>query len=184
MTGKNGIDMHKLPFRLCRVTCVDNTGKAAYKRPLWLLVFGGRRDELSLTEIVGAFLQRYDIEHFFRFGKQKLLLTSAQTPNVETEENWLQLVILAYVQLWLARELAQQNLRPWESQIKSKSDTVASPSATQRDFGRLIQQFGTPAKAPKRRGKSPGRKKGDKQPPRKRYAVIKKSKAPPQVKLL
>ena len=36
---------------------------------------------------VETFLQRFDIEHFFRFGKQRLLLTAAQTPNVETEEN-------------------------------------------------------------------------------------------------
>ena len=184
MTGKGGIDMHEFPFRLIRVTCVDDAGNAVYKRPLWLLVFGGRRSELSLTEIVESFLQRYDIEHFFRVGKQKLLMTAAQTPNVETEENWMLLVILAYVQLWAARKLAQQNPRPWESQKKPTSDSVASPSATQRDFGRLIQQFGTPAKSPKRRGKSPGRKKDDKQKPRIRYPVIKKSKSPPKINSL
>ena len=79
MKGKDGIQMHDHPFRLLRVTCVDDNGNPVYTRPMWLLVFGKRRNELSLTACVDSFLQRYDIEHFFRFGKQKLLLTAAQS---------------------------------------------------------------------------------------------------------
>ena len=176
MRGKNGIDMHDRPFRLLRVICVDNKGNVVFKRPMWLLVFGKRRNELSLVEIVDAYQQRYDIEHFFRFGKQKLLLTAAQTPIVENEENWWDIVMLAYVQLWTARHLAQHSPRPWERYQQPKSTSVATPSATQRDFGRLIQQFGTPAKSPKPRGNSSGREKGEKQTPRTRHPVIKKTK--------
>lgn len=176
MRGKDGIDMHDRLFRLVRVECVDDAGNTVFKRPMWLLVFGKRRNELSLVEIVGAYQQRYDIEHFFRFGKQKLLLTAAQTPIVENEENWWDIVMLAYVQLWMARHLAQQAPRPWERYQQPKSATIATPSATQRDFGRLIQQIGTPAKSPKPRGKSAGRKKGQKQTPRTRHPVIKKTK--------
>jgi hypothetical protein len=176
MRSKDGIDMHDKPFRLLRVRCVDATGKPVYKRPMWLMVFGYRRNELTVIDIVDDFLQRYDIEHFFRFGKQRLLMTAAQTPEVDHEENWWQIVILAYAQLWMARHLAQQTPRPWERYQQPKSTTVATPSATQRDFGRLIQQFGTPAKSPKPRGYSPGREKGAKQTPRTRQPVIKKSK--------
>ena len=178
MRGKDGIDMHDKPFRLLRATCVDEHGKKVYKRPMWLMAFGDRRHELSVINILDAFLQRYDIEHFFRFGKQKLLMAAAQTPEVEYEENWWQIVILAYVQLWLAKELARQRLYPWEKQSRSKSTEIATPTLTQRDFGRLIQLFGTPAKPPKPRGYSPGCKKGQKRTPRKRHPVIKKSKTP------
>ena len=181
MSGKNGIDMHESPFRLVRVICVDEADNPVFKRPMWLLVFGNKRNELTLTDIVKAYQQRYDIEHFFRFGKQKLLLTAAQTPNVGTEENWWQIVMLAYTQLWAARHLAQQTPRPWERYQPPKSTTITTPSATLRDFARLIQQFGTFAKPTKPRGKSTGRKKNDKQTPRKRYPVIKKSKSPPQI---
>lgn len=179
MKDKDGMVMHVHPFRLVRVTGVDDKGNPVYKRPLWLLVFGKRRGELALNEIVKAFMQRYDIEHFFRFGKQKLLMTAAQTPDVEAEENWWQIMILAYVQLWVARELAQQTPRPWEKKPESEASTIASPSAVQRDFSRLTQQFGTPAKSPKPRGYSSGRQKGDKQTPRPRQAVIKKTKRSP-----
>ena len=39
-----------------------------------------------------------------RFGKQRLLMTQFQTPDVEHEENWIQFVLLAYVQLWAAKD--------------------------------------------------------------------------------
>ncbi len=37
--------------------------------------------------------QRYDMEHLFRFGKQKLLMTAYSTPDVEHEENWFKLTL-------------------------------------------------------------------------------------------
>ena len=48
---------------------------------------GERRIELSLLDIYEAYLQRYDLEHFFRFGKQKLLLDKFQTPDDQHEEH-------------------------------------------------------------------------------------------------
>lgn len=42
----------------------------------------------------------------WRFGKQRLLMAAFQTPEVKHEENWVQLTLLAYTQLWVARELA------------------------------------------------------------------------------
>jgi hypothetical protein len=105
MRGKRGLPMHQHPFTLVCITRYDETGQPAFKRPLWLLVMGDRRDELSLEQIYLAYQARFDIEHFFRFGKQKLLLTQFQTPDVEREENWWQLSHLALAQLWLARHL-------------------------------------------------------------------------------
>jgi len=43
--------------------------------------------------------ERLDIEHFFRFGKTRLLMDKIQTPDVEHEEAWWQLVMIAYTQL-------------------------------------------------------------------------------------
>ena len=180
MRSRDGINMHHHPFRLIRVNCFDSNGVLIFKRPMWLIVLGKRRNELSLIHIVEAYRQRYDVEHFFRFGKQKLLMNAIQTPSVKREENWMQIVQLAYIQLWAARELAEQVPYPWERYLPTKNGATASPSTTQRDFGRLIQQVGTPAKSPKPRGKSPGRPKGQTQPARKRQAVIKKSKTTTQ----
>jgi len=49
---------------------------------------GERRNELSLQQIFAAYQRRYDLEHFFRFGKQRLLLHHYQTPETDHEEQW------------------------------------------------------------------------------------------------
>ena len=174
MRGKKHWPMHRRPFTLIRVRVLDEQGRLVFKRPLWLIVMGQRRAELSLPEAWKAYDQRYDVEHYFRFGKQRLLMAAYQTPDVAHEENWLQIVALAYVQLWLARDLAESLPRPWERYLPQTESQMASPSTVQRDFGRIIRQIGTPAKPPKRRGKSPGRAKGTQLKRRTRHPVVKK----------
>lgn len=176
MRGKKNLPMHKHPFTLIRVQVLDEEGNPVFKRTLWLIVIGARRNEISLLEAWEAYSQRYDVEHYFRFGKQRLLMAAYQTPDVEHEENWLQIVALTAVQLWLARDLAEAMPRPWERYLPEAERDTASPSTVQRDFGRIIRQIGTPAEPPKPRGKSPGRAKGERQQPRRHHPVIKKGK--------
>lgn len=164
--------MHLHPFTLVCVTRYDEEGRQVGKHPLWLLVIGQRRDELNLTDIYHAYEQRYDLEHFFRFGKQKLLLTAFQTPKTDREQKWWQLVHLAYAQLWMARHVARQLPRPWERNLPTLRQRRISPTLVQRDFARIIRQLGTPAQLPKRRGYSPGRPNGTRLPPRVRHKVV------------
>jgi hypothetical protein len=176
MRGKKGFPMHKHPFTLVRVRILDEHGHPVHQRTMWLIVMGKRRHELSLVETWEAYGQRYDVEHYFRFGKQRLLMATYQTPDVEHEENWMWIAALANTQLWLARNVAESLPRPWERYLPEAESKTASPSAVQRDFGRIIRQIGTPAQPPKPRGKSPGRAKGELQPPRKHHMVIEKGK--------
>lgn len=177
MRGKRDQPMHLHPFTLVRARLFDAQGKEVFKRPLWLMAMGERRGELTLLHIFNSYEQRVDLEHFFRFGKQKLLLNQHQTPVVEHEVNWWQLVMLAYIQLFLLRDVAQPLPRPWEKHLKELTDTfMASPSMVLRDFGRIIAGIGTPADAPKPRGKSPGRATGVTPGRRQRQPVVKKAK--------
>jgi len=114
LRGKRDLPMHRYPLTLVRARVLDAQGTSVYVRPLWLVVFGQRRKELSLVESWDAYGQRFDLEHFLRFGKQRLLMDSYQTPDTEHEENWWTLVQLAYLQLWFAREQAYDLPRPWE----------------------------------------------------------------------
>jgi hypothetical protein len=111
-----------------------------------------------------------------RFCKQRLLMGSNQTPDVEHEENWVQLTLLAYIQLWAARDVAQSLPRPWEKSHHKKTNHSLTPSLVQRDFYRIILRIGTPAISPNPRGFSSGRAVGSLQEKRKRYPVVKKSK--------
>jgi hypothetical protein len=170
------LPMHEHPFTLVRIVRFDEQGVQVGQQPLWLLVIGERRHELSLSDIYHAYEQRFDLEHFFRFAKQKLLLTDFQTPAAEREEKWWQLVHLAYAQLWMARHVAQSLPRPWERSLSTMRSCRISPTLVQRDFARIIRQLGTPAQPPKRRGYSPGRRKGMKLRPRPRLKVVVKGR--------
>jgi hypothetical protein len=172
MRGQKGLPMHEHPFTLIRIQVVDAQGRPVFQRPMWLIVVGQGRGEISLPAAWEAYRQRFDVEHFFRFGKQRLLMNAYQTPDVEHEENWGQLVITAYVQLWLARTLVEALPRPWERYLPQAKAGVAGPTKVQRDFGRIIRQIGTPAAAPKPRGKSPGRALGTCLARRERHPVI------------
>ena len=166
------LPMNEYPFTLVQIVRYDQEGKQAFKHPLWLLVMGQRRHELSLLHIYQSYKQRFNLEHFFRFGKQKLCLADFQTPEVAREETWWQLVHIAYAQLWMARHLAFSLPRPWERNLPVMRQRLISPSLVQRDFARIIRQLGTPAQPPKHRGYSPGRRPGTQFPKRPRQKVV------------
>jgi len=154
------IPMYRYPFTLLRIRFFHATGTLVYSNPLWLLVIGEKRRVLAPHDTQEAFHQRFDVEHFIRFGKQRLMLDGFQTPEVQHEENWWSLAHLAYLQLWVARPYAEDHPHPWEHSRPTSNTHSLSPTRVQRDFGRIICQIGTPAALPKRRGYSPGRPKG------------------------
>ena len=166
------LSMQEYPFTLVRICLYNAQGELAHQNSMWLIVMGEERRKLGLKEIFEAYNQRYDLEHFFRFGKQRMLLTRYQTPEVENEEKWWQLVHLAYLQLWVARQYATNLPRPWERSLPAMKDRLPSPAMVQRDFGRIIRWFGTPSGIPKRRGNSPGRRKGTVLAARARQSVV------------
>jgi hypothetical protein len=174
MRGKRDLPMHQHPFTLIRVQVFNEQGQLVFRRPMWLGILGQRRRELSLLEARNVYTQRFDEEHYFRFGKQRLLMTAFETPDVRREENWMQIVPLAYTQLWLARELAQAMPYPWERHLPQPESQVLSPSMVQRDLGRIIREIGTPARPPKPRGNPGGRPKGTRLKRRTRHRVVRK----------
>lgn len=176
MRGSKPHPMHKHPFTLLRIERVEERGKMVGS-PMWLIIIGEQRHQLSPLQAYQAYRHRFDLEHTFRVQKRNLLLDAFQTPDSEHEQHWVQLVMLAYVQLWNAHLLAQTMPRPWEHTLKTEPTARISPSNVQRDWHRIISQLGSPATAAKPRGKSPGRQLGQTQTPRPRFPVIKKRQA-------
>jgi hypothetical protein len=89
LRGSKKFRSEKRPINLLKITVTDDEGETLFKRPLMLAVFGKRRHELTLIDAYESYHSRYDIEHFFRFGKQKLLMDAYQTPSVEVRpESW------------------------------------------------------------------------------------------------
>ncbi len=143
MRGSHDCPMHRQPFTLMQIQITTPEGRRIWK-PMWLIIMGQRRLELTTTAAYYAYRQRYDIEHLLRFeregrrgflamsnhavGKQRLLLNATGTPEVEHEESWVQLSFLAYVQLWAARKLAGNLPRPWERYLPQKPAGFLTPS--------------------------------------------------------
>jgi hypothetical protein len=156
-----------------QIQVTDLHGRPRFRRPCWLLVCGQR--PLGLTIVQQVYQRRPVMEHYFRFIKQRLLFKAAQLGTTEHEETFVQVIVLAYVQLYLARFDVQLTVRPWERYKPTRPvDQAATPAQTRRGMARLLARMGTPAQPPKPRGKSPGRPKGAHPPPRPRYPVVKK----------
>jgi len=172
------------PINLIQITVADENNQPLYKRPLWLGILGKRRHEVTLEEAQQAYAQRYDIEHFNRFGKQNLLMAANQTPDVQHEELWWQLCCLAYIQLYLASGIVPSIPQPWERYLpeykgnedNDKTKTVSSPAKTQRGFATVLDAIGTPAAKCVPRGNPQGRTAGETQPKRERHNIIFKTK--------
>lgn len=162
--GSKQFKAQQHPFRLIQVIVLNEHKKPVFKKPLWLAVFGDKRLTLSLQECVDNYYDRYDIEHYFRFGKQNLRMDSFQTFDTAHEENWWKLCALCYCQLYLSNELTQAIPEPWERylpEFKNENSSLLSSAAfTQRGFSKLLRVIGTPAKNPIQRGNPSGRAVG------------------------
>ena len=174
MKGDKEQKMWQNPFRLLRITLIDVHGNLKFK-PMWLIVMGKRRNEINLFDCYKAYLRRFDIEHLFRFVKNKLLLNNYYSPFVEREKNWVELVFLSYVNLWATRKLALQVTSDWQKYHHKKMPNQITPSMVQKDYKRIIRTFGKETPPPKPRGYSSGREKGQKLPTRLRYPIVKKT---------
>ena len=87
-------------------------------------------------------------------------------------DRWTWLVVAAYTQLRLARELVDDQRLPWE---RPRDPTKLTPARVRRGFRRLHPTLGTPASAPKSDRPGPGRPKNTRRPPRTRYPAVKKA---------
>ena len=164
--GSRQFKAHQHPFRLLCITVVDKHQNRVFNKPLWLAIFGDKRLTLSLAECFENYRDRYDIEHYFRFGKQRLLMDAFQTCDTKHEENWWRLCSLSYCQLYFSRGLCRAIPEAWERFLpefkhQNQAEIVSAPLA-KRGFSKLLDAIGSPAQKPIQRGNPTGRKTGQK----------------------
>ena len=180
LRGSRDFKSYEHPITLIQVIIADEAEKTVNKKPLWLALTGTRQQEVTSEEAYEYYASRFDIEHFFRFGKTKLLMDGYQTPETDHEEYWWRFIPLAYTQLYLARKLSSLLPKRWERYLKSykkgeRKSFVASPSQVQRYFSVILADIGTPAGLPKQRGNPQGRSVGETQKRRPNYKLVYKT---------
>lgn len=180
--SKRGKSMKDKPFRLAQIELLDpQTEQPIFKKKMWLGIWGERKEQLTGEQIFWAYRNRFDIEHFFRFGKQRLLPDQFQTPDEEHWQNWIEVVSLAYWLLWVASEQAtHQPTKKWQQydkyrKLREQFHLRPSPSQVQQQLLGIILGFDQEPFLPKTAKKGKGRKTGTKFPPRQRYPIRKKT---------
>jgi hypothetical protein len=136
--------------------------------PLWFWWAGPRSPDLA--ELWQAYVARFAIEHTFRFFKQTLKWTTPKLRAPEAADRWTWLLLLAYVQLRLARDDVAEVRLPWQRPLPPERRT---PARVRRGFSQLLAALGSPVNVPKPCGRSPGRPKGKRSRPAKRVPAIK-----------
>lgn len=142
-------------------------------KPVWLWHSDPDAAGLDVLRLFHAFLRRFDAEHTFRFLKQTLGWTRPRLRHPDQADRWTWLMLAAYTQLWLARDLTDDLRRPWE---KPSPVGRLTPGRVRRGFVRIHRTTARPASAPKPTRPGPGRPKGiPNSSPAPRYPVGKQS---------
>jgi DDE superfamily endonuclease len=159
---------------IIRVQVERVPAKTRPPKVLWLWWQGPGTLDLDLAW--RAYIRRFDLEHTVRFCKQILGWTTPRPRHPAQADRWTWLVLAAYTQLRLARQLACDQRLPWE---RPRPQPRLSPYRVRRGFARLLCALGSPAAAPKPSGRSPGRPKGRRSGPALRHPAVKKPAASP-----
>jgi len=155
------------PMQIVRVEVLEPLGRNCKFQPMWLAWLGKTMPDLDTLWL--KYLRRFTLEHWYRFAKQRLHWTLPQLTSTQATERWSALMPLMTWQLWFARLECVDSPLPWQS----PQDNLA-PGRVAQTFAVIIAAIGTPTIPPKLRGKSSGRSKGDRLPPRIRYPTVKK----------
>jgi hypothetical protein len=102
--------------------------------------------------------------------RQGLNWATPRPRSPEQADRWTWLVVLASTQLRLARPLVADQRLPWERRLPPDART---PARVRRAFSSLFPALGTPATVPKPCGRSPGRPKGRRSKPARRFPGVK-----------
>jgi hypothetical protein len=136
-------------------------------RTMWLWHSGPHEPDLDVCW--RAYLRRFDMEHTFKLMKSQLGWTAARVRHPEQAVRWTWLLIAAYVQLHLARHLADDLRRPWER--RPRPGKPLTPYRVRRAFRHVRDRLGTPTRLPKTRHPGPGRPPGGRNTPAPRHRL-------------
>lgn len=180
--SKNGHQMSDKPLDIVAIRTYDAlTGELVYEQPMFMGICGSLKDQLSLGQIMEEYQGRYGIEPFFRFSKQNLFLAAFQTPCVQHLDNFL---LVLQTAVWLLYRVAHDGHHQpakWRSYLASGSSLggILTLSESYHAAQRLFLSFDLGSFRPQIYRKGTGRVKGQKQPVRVRYKVVRKAKKAP-----
>lgn len=181
---KEGASMKDKPLDVLRVQVLDaQTRQPIFDRPMFLALSGKRKNIVDSAPAQEQYRERYDVEPYYRFAKNQLLMDKLQTPVVEHLDNWLNMVQIASWLLFTAsEEIGQVSCPVWQKYMPKNKAAQGQPhlpltiAQTQRAAHLLFCTFDQGPFLPLKCKKGKGRQKGRTFPQRTRFKVVKKTK--------
>lgn len=152
----NNLHMTKAPeqpLTVVRIARPQARGTRRDPHAVWVAWLGDPPDQLTLATAWEVYFRRFALDHWYRFAKHALawLLPHLQTP--EQCQRWSDVIGWSTWELWLARPLVADRALPWQ---KPQAHAQMTPGRVRQSLAPIFIRIGTPAHAPKPRGKSPG----------------------------
>jgi hypothetical protein len=181
---KDGASMKDKPLDVLRIEVLDaQSRKPVFDRPLFVAVSGKQKNLLDTRLVQEQYRERYDVEPYYRFAKNRLLLDKLQTPVAEHLDPWLRIVQITSWLLFTARqEIGQISCPVWQKYLpvnknaRDKPNPLLTIAQTQKAIHLLFCTFDPAPFFPLKCKKGKGRKKGQTFPQRTRFKVVKKIK--------
>ncbi len=155
------------PMRVVQIERLQVPGTRRKPRILWLAWMGHPPPDQWWR----LYTRRYPIDHWYRFAKDRLHWTLPRLETLAQAEHWSDLMPLITWQLWLARPVVEDFRLSWQ-----KPQTKLSPGRVCQSWTSIMPEIGTPATAPKPRGKSPGWPKDKLRQPRQRFDLLRSAR--------
>ncbi len=181
---KEGASMKNKPLDVLRVQVLDaQSRRPIFDRPMFLAVSGKRKSHVDSALAQEQYHERYDVEPYYRFVKNKLLMDKLQTPTVEHLDPWLRMVqISSWLLFTASEEIGQVSCPVWQKYLPKNKTAQDQPlqrltiAQTQRAAHLLFCTFDPTPFLPLKCKKGKGRQKGETFPQRTRFNVVKKIK--------
>ena len=105
--------MSDIPINFIRAEVFKENGDKKYNRDLWIGVAGKDRDKVKIIDAFKEYADKFDLEHFFKFSKSKLLMDKMQSSDPKKDEDFMLMTGVAYHALYKSADLLDEiNIRP------------------------------------------------------------------------
>ena len=124
--GSKGYKMSEIEINFVRVEIFKENGERKYDRDLWIGISGKARAKVTMKDAYYEYKDRFDLEHYFKFSKSKLLMDKFQSSDPKKDEDFMLFGAISYHILCKSADLLDDiQIRPWENKKKMN---VKSPS--------------------------------------------------------
>jgi hypothetical protein len=182
--SKSGESMKDKPIDMLRVMVLDaQTKLPVFDRPLFIGICGKRKREISTSEAQKQYRERYEVEPFYNFANNRLLLDKLQTPCVKHIDTWLKIVQVTSWLLFVASaEIGAIDCPLWQKYLPANKNANLNEGGrltiaqTQRASHLVFSTLDKTPFLPLKCKKGKGRKLGDRINPKKHFNPVRKVK--------